>query len=293
MSLIRPTMMLVLAAVLLAGCGEGNNTPAQSASITEQGHTSEITEPMTGTRLRVTIESTEIDLAGMIVVHTDLQWAGGVTTQLIVPSWEDSGWESVREHREKIVFDGSNFSQKVSFELEPFLGGQYEVPSFGMRADSPTTGRRIARLQPMQVVVASALTESDDRTLDPIIGLAKPIEVLQDTSSSWIIFAGIGMAALCGIIAIVIRSRGKSTESQQINPEAILAIAASSAELTPDELGLLHRALIELSTEHAALEPISHEIERLRFSGSVVDHRRVQSSARRAIDACGIGGTRR
>lgn len=292
MRLIYIVVSALLVPAFLSGCRNNADATSQSDQLGAQGHSSEITEPMTGVHLRVSVEDTEVDLAGVVNVRAELRWPDGVTAELIVPDWEEAGWGGSNANFGSIVFDGSQYSQVAAIDLEPFLDGIYEIPALGIRASTPATGRRIARLQPIEVVVSSALAESDDRTLDPMAGLAEPVELPQRSSPSWLLPIGISAAIVSACILLMIRMRRKDPEAQHIVPEAIIADTAASTQLSDHQLGLYHRALVDLSTDHPSLCSVAQEVERVRFSGNEIDHRRIQSSARHALETCGIGGTR-
>ena len=289
---IHAAIIALCIPMFFCGCHDSTEAPSQSEQLSTQGHISEISEPMTGVQLRVGVEDTEVDLADAVHVRAELQWPDGVTAELIVPNWEVAGWDGSRTEIGPIAFDGTQYSQMTIIEIEPFLDGVYEIPSLGIRASTPTIGRRIARLQPIEIVVTSALSENDNQTLDPLIGLALPAEQPQETDPSWLLLAGIATVIVSVCILIVTRMRGKDSETEPLMPESIIADTAASSQISADELGLYHRALIDLSAEHPALSSIAQEVERVRFSGNEIDHQRIQTSARHAIDTCGIGGTR-
>ena len=284
MSFLRVCILGFIGALLL-GCGGD----AEVESVDVPDSVSEITEPMTGARLVVEVADTEIDLTGVISVRVVMEWGDGVSVELIEPNWEDAGWSGVTERGGEIVFDGVVFSRVVSFELEPFLGGEYLVPSIGIRADSDEEGRRIARLQPIEVVVTSVLEEGDGAELDPAAGLASLNAATDERGFNWGIWGGLGVAVVAGIVVLWLWGREDKEGFDSIESEAVLAIAASSEELSETDLGALHRALEVLREKHTELGSISHEIERARFSGGSVDHRRVQLAAIRAAEICGVG----
>ncbi len=276
--------ILGLIALLLCGCGEAS----EAALAFEADSVSEITEPMTGARLRVEIMETEIDLTGLVSLRVTVLWGEGVTVELIDPDWLGAGWAYATERAKEIRFDGSVYSQLIEYELEPFLDGTYEVPSIGIRAESEAAGRRIARLSPVEVLVTPVLEEGDGRDLDPAIGLASIVAAEDNPSVSWGVWGGLGVACISGIVIVWLRMRGAGGGLESIDPEAVLAVAAASETLSEEDLGALHRALDTLSEKHGQLLLISHEIERERFSGGVVDHHRVRAAAQRAVEVCGV-----
>jgi len=282
-------LILGLIALLLFGCKEDSGTLADD----EAGSVSEIIESMTGARLRVEVAETQVDLTGVVPVRVTMLWGEGVSVELIEPDWIGAGWAYVTQRGGEIRFDGTEYSQVIDFELEPFLGGEYEVPSIGIRADSDEAGRRIARLSPIGIVVASVLNEADGRDLEPAVGLAEMVAASDVQRINWGLWIGLGIAIVSGLVILWLRVRRSEDRHESIDPKTLLVIAADAEELSDVDLGALHKALVVLSKDHGQLRSISHEIERERFSGSAVNHQRVQSAARRAVEVCTGSGALR
>lgn len=254
------------------------------------GVVSEIVEPMTGAGLRVEVASREVDLTDVVRVRVVMSWDEGVEVELIEPGWEEAGWSGVSEQWGEIRFDGVRFERDVVFGLEPFLGGEYAVPSIGIRAESDAVGRRIARLEPIGVLVRSVVETGDDGVLDPAIGLVGMPEDERTRAMGWWIVGGAGVAAVCGVVIAWTRRRSFGGDEMGIDPEAVLMVVANAEELSEDDVGALHRAVVALSGEHGALHTVTDEIERVRFAGGGFDHRRIKTAARRAMVICGLDG---
>lgn len=282
-------LMLGLIAFLLCGCSKTDETvPAHEAKLI-----SEITESMTKAKLRVEIADPQIDLTELVAVRVTMIWNESVAIELIEPDWIQAGWAYVTQRTGEIQFDGAAYSQTIDFELEPFLSGEYAVPSIGIRAKSKTAGRRIARLSPVTIIVASALEEGDTQDLDPAVGLAKMAAVDDDEAGvNWVFlvvfWGGLGAAFTSSLVIVWLRMRGTGNEPESMDPEAMLVAAASAKKLSEDDLRALHQAILMLSNTHGSLRSISHEIEQERFSGDAIDHQRVQSAAKRAANVCGV-----
>lgn len=247
---------------------------------------STITESQTGASLEIELDQTEIDLAGTVQVIAKTAWSDGVQVELIEPDWDEAGWASHTRTPGTVRFDGTRYSQEFSYTLEPFLSGEYLIPSFGIRAQSDQAGRRIARLQPIDVTVHSVLDESDSEELAPALGFAQPMSE-PDQNNSAGIWIGLGVTALSLIIIAVLRVQSHEQHDEELDPEAMITAASSASQLTDSELSGLYRAVVQLSDEHAALKPIAQEIEHARFSGSAIDHIRIRTAATRAAQICG------
>lgn len=269
-------------ALCTLGCNEQSISQADESPATR----STITESQTGASLAVELDQTEIDLAGVVQVSAQIAWSDGVHVQLIEPDWEEAGWSRYTSTPGSIIYDGNHYTQDFHYTLEPFLSGTYQIPSFGIRAESEEAGKRIARLQPIEVSVLSVLEESDSSELEPALGFAEPT-TLNDDKNTLGIWIGLGVAMLSCFVIVLLRSQEHDEGDHDLDPEAMLTAASSAKTLSDAELGGFHRALIQLSKDHAGIEPIAREIELVRFSGSVVDHQRVQSAASRALQICG------
>lgn len=284
---IRFILISVSVCFLLVACGDQTET-AGVAEITS-AYTAEIAEPLTGAWLQLALDSTEIDLSESVRATVSLRWDPGVEVELIDPDWDSGQWNSAREIKGEIEFDGRSYSQQIAFELEPFLGGSYEIPSIGIRATSNDTGRRIVRLAPIGVEVTSVLAEGDGDELDTASGLAE-LNRVPDDSRKWNVIGGL----VLGISGISVLAwtllQNKSAGETQIDPESVLAVAASSAKLSDEDIGSLHRAMVELSKDHSEIKTLSDDIEHERFSGNAVDHQRIRQTAKRALELCGNGG---
>lgn len=277
-------LCVLLCGVLIApGCKEHRVTHVPESPATR----STITESQTGASLAVELDKTEIDLAGIVQVNAQIKWRSGVHVELIEPDWEEAGWSSFTSTPGSIVFNGTHYSQDFVYTLEPFLSGEYEVPSFGIRAESEEAGKRIARLQPIEVSVLSVLDESDSSELESALGFAEPVPVEDDSKNTLGIWIGLGVAMFSCLAIVLLRSSEHDEGDHGLDPHAMISAASSAKSLSETELGGFHRALIQLSKNHAAIEPIAREIELVRFSGSIVDHQRIQSAASRALQICG------
>jgi len=277
-------MVLGLVVLLIGGCGEDAPVVADDGA----GFVSEITEPMTGAGLRVGIDATSVELTERVVVRAVLTWGDGVHVELIEPDWTGFGWHGVLVEPGAIRFDGVGYTQETVFLLEPFLGGDYEVPSIGMRASSEEAGKRIARLEPIPVEVTSVLAESDGVELAPVIGLAAMEPVDDESGVNLGVWIGLGVT-LVSVFVVLILARHDGDEEEEVDPETVLMVASQTEELSADDLGALHRAMVVLGREHEGIRVISHEVERARFSGGAVDHGKIQAAAKRAVEICGLG----
>ena len=208
--------------------------------------------------------------------------------ELIEPDWAGFGWHGVVVEPGAIRFDGVGFRQETVFLLEPFLGGDYEVPSIGIRASSEDAGKRIARLDPVAVEVTSVLGESDGVELSPAIGLASMEQVEDESGMNLGVWIGLGVT-LVSIVTVLMLTRHDEDVEEVVDPETVLMVATQTEVLSSDDLGALHRAMVELGREHEGIRVISHEVERARFSGGAVDHGEIQSAAKRAVEICGLG----
>tara|TARA_R110000868_G_scaffold241497_3_gene496859 strand:+ start:619390 stop:620250 length:861 start_codon:yes stop_codon:yes gene_type:complete len=282
MSWVR-ALLVGLVVLLVGGCGEDAPVVVDDGA----GFVSEITEPMTGAGLRVGLDATSVELTERVVVRAELTWGDGVHVELIEPDWVGAGWNGVVVEPGEVRFDGAGYVQETVFLLEPFLGWEYEVPSIGIRASSEEAGKRIARLEPIPVEVTSVLGESDGVELAPAIGLAAMEPIDEESGVNLGVWIGLGVT-LVSVFVVLILARHDGDEEEEVDPETVLMVASQTDELSSEDLGALHRAMVVLGREHEGIRVISHEVERARFSGGAVDHGKIQAAAKRAVELCGL-----
>lgn len=274
---------------LLVGCGDQSKQQAADQLQDSTAITSSITESQTNAELIVKLDQTTLDLTEQLHISVQTRWQEGVSVELIVPDWDTTDWTLDTTTAGPIVYDGSHFTQRHEFIVEPFLSGSYTVPSFGIRSESESAGKRIARLQPVDVTVASVLEEADTGELEPAFGFAALPETVEDSSPTLGVWIGLGVTMLaCGVI-VLLNAQRKEQSDEILDPFAMIDVVAKANQLNEEDLGEFHRALVQLSNHHTTVTPIAEEIERMRFSGNTVDHQHVQAAAKRAKQICEAG----
>lgn len=282
-------LAIVATTCLLIGCDDQLQNQATDQLQDSTAIKSSIAEAQTNAELTVELDRTELDLTQQLTVSVQTRWQDGVSVELIVPDWDETKWTQNTSTAGPIEFDGSRFTQQFEFTLEPFLSGPYTVPSFGIRSESQTAGKRIARLQPIDVAVVSVLDETDNGELEPAYGFSALPQTEQDSNRSLGIWIGLGVTMLsCGYIVLLNAQRKEELE-EQIDPHAMLAVVAKADHLNDEDLGGFHRALVQLSIHHTTVTPIAEEIERMRFSGNAVDYQNIRTAAIRAKQICEAG----
>jgi hypothetical protein len=284
-SLSLANLILVLAILLSAGCGDDQGAGAGEDVAVEL----QILEPRTGAGLWVSLDSDSIELTEALTIRATTRWSDGVRVELIEPNWEELGWSVETVLPGVVTFDGEGFERVNEYVISPFLGGEYVIDGFGIRAGSDAVGKRIARLAPLEVVVESVLSESDGSEIEGAVELAGlPIE----ESDGGVGFIGVlaGLCVLLGVGGVVYARRQHASAAETMDPESVVMIAAGSDQLSDEDIGQLHRALIVLGGEHAGIDEIAQEIELVRFSGEHMDLSRVREAAHRAAQICGVAG---
>jgi hypothetical protein len=276
--------VLIGSVLMMSGCTARETGNDQQDSALEAS----IVEPRTGAELSVTLDQDSIELTELLTVRAELRWEDGVRVELIEPDWGELGWTLESSRPGVVWFDGERFVREDVFMISPFLGGEYRIDGLGIRAGTAEIGKRIARLAPIEIVVSSVLSEDDGDVLEGEATLAAmPVEDTTREHSALIAIIA-GGCVMIGIAALLYWHRTQEDEPGEIDPASVLMVAAHAEKLNEDDLGRLHRALIELKGQHSGLECIANEVEVARFSGAVVDSDAIQDAARRAAQVCGV-----
>ncbi len=276
----------MLLALLLSGCG--GTSP--EGGVQESALESTIVEPRTGAELMVMLDQDSIELTETLTIRALLQWDDGVRVELMQPNWEKLGWTLESERKGAVTFDGERFVREDVFVSSPFLGGEYLVDGFGIRAGTAEIGKRIARLAPIEVRVDSVLSEDDGTELEGEVLLAGMPQEQTTDDHAGIIAIIAGAFVVIGGLAVWYIRRIHDDEADGIDPASVLMIAAHAERLNDEDIGSLHRALIELKGQYAGLGVIAREVESARFCGEQIDTAAVRDAARRAVEICGVAG---
>lgn len=276
----------MLLAMLLSGCG--GTSP--EGRVQESALESTIVEPRTGAKLMVMLDQDSIQLTETLTIRALLQWDDGVRVELIQPNWEELGWTLESERGGAVTFDGERFVREDVFVASPFLGGEYLVDGFGIRAGTAEIGKRIARLAPIEVLVESVLSENDGSELEGEVLLAEMPQEQTTDDHAGVIAIIAGAFVVIGCLAVWYIRRTHEDEVDGMDPASVLLIAAHAEQLNDEDIGRLHRALIELNAQYAGIGVIAREVESARFCGHTVDAAAVRDAARRAVEICGVAG---
>lgn len=282
--------ILIASGFLLALPLSGCRGTSPEGDVQESALESTIVEPRTGAELMVMLDQDSIELTESLTIRALLQWDDGVRVELIQPNWEELGWTLEAERKGEVTFDGERFVREDVFVASPFLGGEYLVDGFGIRAGTAEIGKRIARLAPIEVRVDSVLSEDDGTELEGEVLLAGMPQEQTTDDHAGIIAIIAGAFVVIGGLAVWYIRRIHDDEVDGIDPASVLMIAAHAERLNDEDIGSLHRALIELKGQYAGLGVIAREVESARFCGEQIDTAAVRDAARRAIEICGVAG---
>jgi len=161
-----------MVAVMLAGCAR-TGSPA-----THGGVDTEVTDPKSSTVIHAHMAKDEIGAADRLTIHVHLRWSPPDAATLIEPDWSQSGWTLIDEYHDPVRMNDSGLEQTNTFLVEPFLPGDYSVPSFVAQIDTgPDKDTHELGTPAMSVHVVSVLGAKDSGALDPPDGLLDPSSI--------------------------------------------------------------------------------------------------------------------
>jgi hypothetical protein len=272
-------LVLLATTLTLGACGE------QAEETGTEAFVSTIHDAPTNVDVALTLDRTELDPAGLLRATLTITYPRGVSVQPIEPLHDDSELTLSDRTESTITFDGDRFSRTIDLTYEPYLPGTFELASFGARIDQPDQPRRVVRLAPIEINVASVLDESDDGSLEAAAGTYLPPEPDHANIERALIIAAIVMGVGCiGIILIIRRLGSPSAKIAPKDPETRIREVLRSGSLDEPEIVAIHNALAELARRRAGVAPLLADVERARF-GSVPNRDDViRRAASRAVD---------
>lgn len=234
-------VLLTLAAVLLllGSCEQVAPPPSIEPAINA------VSESALGMMV-VRADRAEMSAVDLIEVHVVVQHRAGIIPGDIEFVPQASGWTVTEVRRDRPRHNGENIEQRAIWVLEPFLPGDYELPSARvvLRASD---GRESALATPAQTIrVLSALEASDSEELAPP-RLSLKSEPAPAASRSPLIAIAITClgAALVGV-GVVARIKRRRREDRPVpaSPVAVLSDErATNAEFARAARLLVYRRL--------------------------------------------------
>jgi len=229
--------------MLLPACSKLSESHAQV------GTTVSVSDPESGVNLSVRTNLNEMTIANRIRITSELSWAEDVDASFSTPIWDDFGWTLIEQLNTPVSTNEQGYFQSSTFVLEPFLPGEYAIPSIEvkiMQLDTEiSTG---IQSDPIKITVAGILAEDDAGELAEPDGFFDPdlIPVETEDQSSLYIFIGFAGFIIVVFIIWLLRSKSKSNEATQSIYQQLKSIAQSAESNDSTTYQKLYQAIMRL-----------------------------------------------
>jgi hypothetical protein len=209
--------LLSILIIALAGCSQS------TGSESEHGVSTSITDPETGVQLQVNTSESTLLAADRLTVSVRAEWEAPYITQIVEPDWSASGWTLIMSSIHPVDQSENKFHQSATYLLEPFLPGEYSVPSIGAQIQSTETDLlRTLVSADIDIEVRSILNDDDQGIIKPAGGFILPL--LDDTepdSNSFYLYAAVGFGFVLLIAFLWLKARGSK---ERIENESLFSI---------------------------------------------------------------------
>jgi len=262
--------IVVIIALLGLGCSgsaqtDAQRTPATTAS-NEDG----------SVILRVFTSTTGLTTVQQLVVTAELESVPGIDAVLEPTDWEDAGWTLISQTHTPESRLGDRLVSTSTITLEPFLSGQYTVPSIVASA-----GAWKIATDPVAIAVTSVLAPDDAGRVAVTTELLPPTEPRQRGRSA-IVLLGIGIGLL---FAGAVFWWATPTAGTEPTPREQLELIAGGGFTDEHEaLASVHRLAHEL--DHTdRLSGIIESCNHIRYTGVEQQPGTAQKLAGEALNA--------
>ena len=208
MSMIRSLFCLLLfvPTLLVGGC-----TP-DDAQTTSAPIEHSVEDAQTETRLQLRVNTESIGIADRIWLEARWVWPDETEVSITDPDWSEGDWTLIETVDEPAKRSGDLYEASRRWLIEPFLPGQYSIPSPVLRIGSDDDAREL-EADPFTISVEGVLPDQDAGELNPLAAPAIPEE--QHQSRSPILIGAIGVVVLLAIVVLLIARRGSGQHDQE------------------------------------------------------------------------------
>ncbi len=254
--------------LLLWGCD--SSTPQSS----EYAYESESVDPNTGVTIRTSIDRVDIAPADRVHVQIELMWDSLFSISLMDSSWEQFGWTVVDTQVDPVGYSEGVFREVHYVTLEPFLAGEYAIPSSTVRIESNETGQSFELASAATTIITKSVLDSEDSgDLDPLMRFHSPSQsTITESANPVFIVTLLGTIMLAVVIYIVFKRTDTATNPAPSPYELLEHIARIDSMSSIDAYETLHHALIHLDHRlqmTSEIQSFIQQCERARFAQSV------------------------
>jgi len=235
----------------------------------------EYSSPESPTTLTVILPTTTLGIADRLSVQVLVESPPPFTVRVDDIDWEDGGWTLIdavhHPIRESDGAEGKIMTLESEYVLEPFLPGEYEIPSIHVQFTSVTGVAHVLQSESFAVTVDSALDSKDIGELAPAAdSFIPPLQSQPPRSQAWLVVAA--TSALLIIAFLVWKSMSGirvATNDEQSSKDLLQEVADSTGINREDAFAQLARALSLLFPrlqETSEIRGMIEECEQARFS---------------------------
>lgn len=268
--MIRYTLSILIALTLLVGC-----KPTEQSSATTDSPTQTVSTQDGSVQFRLYTDQSTLTTMEQIVLRIELDRDATATASLVEPDFQAAGWTLITEHTTPEKLQGDRLRTNWSFTLEPFLAGEYEIPSIVVETSSG-----MMTTDPITISVTSVLDVDDAGQLSATEQLFTP----QDPpASSTNMYLAVGAVSGILLAAGVFWWVGRSHPSFETTPtEQLQTIADGRCTDQQKAIAIVHHAVLALETNEK-LRPVRVACEHERFSGSTTNETDAEQLANQAL----------
>ena len=209
------------------------------------------------------------------------------------PDWAASDWTLIDSHREPIARTETGFAASSTYLIEPFLAGEYTIPSFGVEI-TPTPDAQPYPLVslPLTIQVQSVLASEDSGELDPAAGFVDPeTELANEPQPKAMLYALIAGVIFFSALVIWRLTRPSLQSQTPRSAYALLELVATGHEGSEsDAYNTLYQAFTRLDPrlQHTSeIRSLIEQCECARFSANESSALDPQTIARHTLELLG------
>ncbi|GEM_PF-2105884 len=257
---VAPTI-LCCPLLLLAACQREHTPtpPVPAAEVTAS-------DDQAGIQLALAADRTDITTLDRVKVTITLRRPIAKAVMLIEPDWESTGWTRVGStDSDPVAIDARRIERSRTVTIEPFLPGDYTIPSAGIQWTTPDLTRTLQTPQ-LGVTVASVLTPDDTEELDqPASTMPPPARTDDDPLAPLIV----SLVVLTGALLAWKATRRPPHTDHDPSPADTIREIANGRHEGQTQLAELHRALAmaePMPSSKQRLDELIARCETARFS---------------------------
>jgi hypothetical protein len=250
----------------------------RAASDIEERVVYEYTSPESRATLTVILPTLSLGIADRLNVRVLVESPPLFAVRVDDIDWEDGGWTLIDAIHHPLKEGDRTQGEIVTFEseyvLEPFLPGEYVIPSIHVHLTMKSEVGSVLQSDPIAVTVDSSLEPEDIGELAPAAeSFIPPPESQPKPSQAWLIVTGAFVIIIIAYLVWRSIRRGRAISSHEQSPKDLLQGVVDSTDLhREDAFAQLARALSLLFPriqETSEIRGMIEECEQARFS---LDH---------------------